>query len=163
MRQLPCAHISNRHESETASCQVTEDRDLRIQARTRDVRRCSRPPHETAVGQLLSVAYICDLGHADREWPALAPCRGSRGEPPHPAHWPPVIIARSWAISTIGRCPSVGCTPENHDGLPAPTVQFAPATALPQLCHNLATAMPQLCHSPATGQGGDRPADSRRV
>jgi hypothetical protein len=30
---------SIRHESETASFQVTEDRDLRIQARTRDVRR----------------------------------------------------------------------------------------------------------------------------
>ncbi len=34
-----CALKSIRHESETASCQVTEDRDLRIQARTRDVRR----------------------------------------------------------------------------------------------------------------------------
>jgi hypothetical protein len=53
LRQIrfpPSARRSNRHESETAPCHVTEDRDLRIQARTRDMRRGSRPPHETAVG-----------------------------------------------------------------------------------------------------------------
>ena len=39
IRRQVCALRSIRHELETASCQVTEDRDLRIQARTRDVRR----------------------------------------------------------------------------------------------------------------------------
>lgn len=47
-------------------------------------------------------------------------------------------MARSWAVSMIGRRPSVGCTPENRRGLLTPTVQLVPATALP---HSFATAM----------------------